>query len=53
MELIKTTPETAKSILENGKRKIVLLNKAEVKWINLNNMTLFAGSKKNGSTYDF
>lgn len=53
MELVKTTPELAQSILENSNRKIVIQNGKKVEWINLNNRTLFAGLKLNGRTYDF
>ena len=53
MELVNTTPELAQSILEKGNRKIVIQNGKKVEWINLNNRTLFAGSKLNGRTYDF
>jgi len=52
MELIKTTPEIAESILRQGNRKITIGNGRKVEWINLNNMTLFAKSKLSGSTYD-
>lgn len=53
MELVKTTPELAQSILEKGNRKIVIQDGKKVEWINLNNRTLFAGFKLNGRTYDF
>ena len=53
MELIKTTPELAQSILENGNRKIVIQDGKKVEWINLNNRTIFAGFKLNSRTYDF
>ena len=52
MELVKTTPEIAQSILEKGSRKIVIQDGKKVEWINLNNRTLFAGFKLNGRTYD-
>lgn len=52
MELVKTTPELAHKILQNGNRKIVISNGKKVEWINLNNNTLFAGFKLNGSTYN-
>jgi len=52
MELVKTTPEIAHSILEKGNRKIVIQDGKKVEWINLNNRTLFAGFKLNGGTYD-
>jgi hypothetical protein len=52
MELIKTTPELAAQILANGNRKIVIGDGKKVEWINLNNRTLFAGFKLNGSTYN-
>ena len=52
MELVKTTPELASQILVNGNRKIVIGNGKKVEWINLNNRTLFAGFKLNGSTYN-
>ena len=47
-EFIETTPELAKTILENGTRKIVIANGEEVEWINLNNETCGTASK-NGS----
>lgn len=53
MELVKTTPELAQSILEKGNRKIVIQDGKRVNWINLNNRTLFAGLKLNGRIYDF
>lgn len=53
MELVKTTPELAQSILEKGNRKIVIQDGKRVEWINLNNRTLFAGLKLNGRIYDF
>lgn len=52
MELVKTTPELASQILANGNRKIIINNGKKVEWINLNNRTLFAGFKLNGSTYN-
>lgn len=52
MELVKTSPELAVQILANRNRKIVLGNGKKVDWINLNNRTLFAGFKHNGSTYN-
>ena len=52
MELVKTTPELASQILANGNRKIVIGNGKKVEWINLNNRTLFAGFKLNGSTHN-
>jgi len=52
MELIKTTPEIAESILRQGNRKITIANGRKVEWINLNNMTLFAQYKLSGCTYD-
>lgn len=52
MELIKTTPQLAHQILQNGNRKIVIGNGKKVEWINLNNNTLFAGFKLNGSTHN-
>lgn len=52
MELVKTTPELAQSILEKGNRKIVIQDGKKVEWINLNNKTLFAGFKLNGRIYD-
>lgn len=53
MELVKTTPELAQSILEKGNRKIVIQDGKRVGWINLNNRTLFAWFKLNGRIYDF
>ena len=53
MELVKTTPERAHSILEKGNRKIYLKDGKKVEWINLNNQTLFATTKNNGRVYDF
>lgn len=50
MELVKTTPELASQILQNGNRKIVTNNRKKVQWINLNNSTLFAGDNQNGVT---
>ena len=47
-ELVKTTPELAKSILESGNRKIVIADGDEVEYINLNNETCGTASK-NGS----
>jgi hypothetical protein len=52
MELVKTTPQLAHQILQNGNRKIVIGNGKKVEWINLNNKTLFAGFKLNGSTHN-
>lgn len=52
MELVKTTPQLAHQILQNGNRKIVIGNGKKVEWINLNNNTLFAGFKLNGSTHN-
>ena len=52
MELIKTRPQLAHQILQNGRRKIVIGNGKKVEWINLNNNTLFAGFKLNGSTHN-
>jgi hypothetical protein len=52
MEKVKTTPELAAAIIENGNGKIVIGNGKKVEWINLNNQTLFAGNKRNGTTYD-
>ena len=34
MELVKTTPELAQSILEKGNRKIVIQDGKKVEWIN-------------------
>lgn len=49
MELIKTTPETAFSILEKGNR-IIKATKGKglftVAWINLNNNTFMLNSRK-------
>ena len=47
-ELVKTTPELAKSILESKSRKIAIKNGDQVEWINLNNETCGTVSK-NGS----
>jgi len=52
MELVKTTPQLAYTILQNGNRKIVIGNGKKVGWINLNNNTLFASFKLNGSTHN-
>ncbi len=52
MGLVKTTPQLAHQILQNGNRKIVIGNGKKVEWINLNNNTLFAGFKLNGSTHN-
>jgi len=52
MELIQTTPTKAKSILENGNRKITIGNGREVEWINLSNNTLFAVANGSGCTYN-
>ena len=52
MELVKTTSQLAHQILQNGNRKIVIGNGKKVQWINLNNNTLFAGFKLNGSTHN-
>lgn len=49
--LIETTPEIAVSILETGKYKIYVRNK-QVKWINLNNGTLYAECNQNGLMYN-
>lgn len=49
MELIKTTPELAKEITN---RVITITNGRIVKWINLNNRTLFATDGLSGSIYD-
>lgn len=42
MELVKTTPEKAASILKTGNRQIKLGDGRLVCWINLNNNTCFA-----------
>lgn len=52
MELMTTTAEQAKAILEAGNRKIVLKNGYAVKWINLNNDTCYAEKGAHGSTFD-
>jgi hypothetical protein len=52
MEKIKTTPQLAQQIIEQGNRKIVIDNGDVVKWINLNNRTLFAEKNNRGSTHD-
>lgn len=53
--LVKVSPELAKEILDNHSETRVLIignGRKSVKWINLNNMTLFAGSENNGCTYN-
>ena len=47
-QLVETTPELAKSILEVGNREIVIANGDKVEYINLNNETCGTASK-NGS----
>lgn len=44
-ELVETTPDLAKSILESGNRKIIVGDGDVVEWINLNNQTCGAASK--------
>lgn len=51
MTLIETTPELAASILDTGNRKIIVKN-MRVKWINLNNGTLYAERNNNGLTFN-
>lgn len=47
-QLVETTPELAKSILEAGNREIVIEDGDKVEYINLNNETCGTASK-NGS----
>lgn len=47
-QLVETTPELAKSILEAGNREIVIADGDKVEYINLNNETCGTASK-NGS----
>ena len=44
-ELVKTTPELAKAILEIGTREIVVADGDKVEYINLNNETCGTASK--------
>ena len=57
VEKIQTTAAIAQSIIERGNRKIIFQIAGEtigtVRWINLNNSTLFVQTSKNsGAMYD-
>lgn len=47
-ELVKTTPELAKAIIETGTREIIIGDGDKVEYVNLNNETCGTASK-NGS----